>query len=134
MTLDLSAFNRAVASLEKAITRAVATPGDEELRDAVIQRFEYTYELCWKMVKRRIEFDAAVPSDVDGMSFHALMREAAERGMIRDVKAWLEYREQRNVTSHTYDAAKAASVFETARTFLHDAKLLLAELKRRNSD
>jgi nucleotidyltransferase substrate binding protein (TIGR01987 family) len=134
MKLDLSALDRAVASLERAITRSVATPSDEELRDAVIQRFEYTYELCWKMAKRRIEFDAAVPSDVDGMSFHALMREAAERGMVRDVTVWLEYREQRNVTSHTYDAAKAVSVFETARTFLQDAKSLLAELKRRNSD
>lgn len=134
MKLDLSALEKAIASLDKSLTRATGTPGDEELRDAVIQRFEYTYELCWKMVKRRIEADAPVPSDVDAMSFHALMREAAERGLVVDVTRWLEYREQRNVTSHTYDAAKAQSVFETTRPFLGDARSLLVELQRRNDD
>jgi nucleotidyltransferase substrate binding protein (TIGR01987 family) len=85
MRLDLSALEKAVVSLEKALIRASNAMGDEELRDAVIQRFAYTYEICWKMVKRRIEADAAVPADVDAMSFHALMREGAERGLILDV-------------------------------------------------
>jgi len=132
--LDLSALEKAVASLEKALTRATGSPGDEELRDAAIQRFEYTYELCWKMVKRRTEVDAAVPADVDALSFPALMREAAERGLVTDVTQWLEYREQRNITAHTYDAAKAQSVFETIRPFLADAMSLLAELRKRNND
>jgi len=134
MKLDLSALEKAVASLDKALTRATGAPGDEELRDAVIQRFEYTYELCWKMVKRRVETDAPVPSDVDAMSFPALMREAAERGLVLDVTRWLEYREQRNVTSHTYNATKAQSVFETTRPFLIDARALLSELQKRNND
>ncbi len=134
MKLDLSALEKAVASLDRALIRAVATPGDEELRDACIQRFEYTYELCWKMVKRRVEADAPVPSDVDALSFPALMREAAERGLVSDVTSWLEYREQRNVTAHTYNAEKAQSVFETAQIFLGAARSLLAELKRRNDD
>jgi len=134
MKLDLSALEKAIMSLDRALTRASGTPGDEELRDAVIQRFEYTYELCWKMVKRRVESDAPVPSDVDAMSFPVLMRDAAERGLVLDVTRWLEYREQRNVTSHTYDAAKAQSVFETAGPFLSDARFLLAELQRRNDD
>lgn len=134
MKLDLTALELATASLERALTRASGAPEDEELRDAVIQRFEYTYELCWKMTKRRIEADAPVPSDVDAMSFHGLMREAAERGIVQDVTRWLEYREQRNLTSHTYNAAKARSVFETARSFLVDARAVLVELQRRNDD
>jgi nucleotidyltransferase substrate binding protein (TIGR01987 family) len=134
MKLDLSALEKAIASLDKALTRATGAAGDEELRDAVIQRFEYTYEICWKMVKRRIEADAPVPSDVDAMSYPVLMREAAERGLVSDVTRWFEYREQRNVTSHTYDAEKAQSVFKTARPFLADARALLAELQRRNDD
>jgi len=134
MKLDLTALEMATASLGRALTRADGATGDEELRDAVIQRFEYTYELCWKMTKRRIEADAAVPADVDAMSFRVLMREAAERGIVQDVTRWLEYREQRNMTSHTYDAVKARSVFETARLFLADARSVLAELQRRNDD
>lgn len=37
MKLDLTSWKRALASLERAITRSIAAPNDEELRDAVIQ-------------------------------------------------------------------------------------------------
>ena len=134
MKLDLSALERALASLGKAILRAAAEPADEEIRDAVIQRFEYSYELCWRMIKRRVEMDAPVPAEIDAMSFNALMREAGERGLIQDVSRWLVYREQRNTTSHTYDAMKAQSVYQTARQFFPDAQALLQELLRRNDD
>jgi len=132
--LDLTALESALASLGKAIRRSVAAPEDEEVRDAVIQRFEYTYELCWKMVKRRLEMDVPVPAEVDAMSFRALMREAGERGLVQDVSRWFVYREQRNITSHTYDASKAKSVYETALQFHPDAEALLRELRRRNDD
>jgi nucleotidyltransferase substrate binding protein (TIGR01987 family) len=55
MLLDLSSFDEALASLDRAAIRAQAAPADEDLRDAVIQRFEYTYELAWKMLKRHLE-------------------------------------------------------------------------------
>jgi len=132
MNLDFSALEKAVASLERGVKRASSATGDEELRDAVIQRFEYTYELCWKMLKRQIEAEAASPSAVDGYSFRDLLREGAERGVIVNVEAWFGYREQRNITSHTYDEQKALSVYQTALQFLPDAKALLASLKERN--
>ena len=46
MPLDLQPLEKAIASLLRAIKRAEADRSDEELRDAVIQRFAYTYELC----------------------------------------------------------------------------------------
>ena len=52
MKLDFSSLKKAVKSLGKAIARTQKAPSDEELRDAVIQRFEYTYELACKMMKR----------------------------------------------------------------------------------
>ena len=51
--LDLSSLRDALASLNRALTRwQVAGSQDEELRDACIQRFEYTFELSWKMLAR----------------------------------------------------------------------------------
>ena len=132
MKIDLTALEKALASLGKAILRAAGEPADEEIRDAVIQRFEYSYELCWRMIKRRVEMDAPVPAEIDALSFNALMREAGERGLIQDVSRWLVYREQRNTTSHTYDAIKAQSVYQTACQFFPDAQALLRELLRRN--
>ena len=134
MKLDLTSWKRALASLERAITRSLAAPKDEELRDAVIQRFGYSYELSWKMLKRHLEQVVPDPGAVDQWSFQELMREAAERGLIAAVEPWIEYRHQRNMTAHAYDENKARRVFESARSFFTDAGSLLVEVERRNVD
>ncbi|MGP8336953.1 MAG: nucleotidyltransferase substrate binding protein [Methanosarcinaceae archaeon] len=127
-------MNKAINSLKRAVNRSQMTPYDEELRDAVIQRFEYTYELCWKMLKRQLEVESPNPSAVDALSFRDLMREGAEKGMIRYVEDWFIFREQRNITSHTYDENKAVSVYNTALDFLPHARDLLNELEKRQHD
>jgi nucleotidyltransferase substrate binding protein (TIGR01987 family) len=132
MLLDLSPFIRALASLDRAVVRALGAPGDEELRDAVIQRFEYTYELAWKMLKRHLEQVVPDPARIDALSFRELFREGAERGLVKDVEPWFEYRHQRNLTSNTYNALTAQRVFETALAFRIAARALLVELERRN--
>ena len=130
--LDISSLSKALRSLQRAVDRSLAEPEDEEVRDAVIQRFEYCYELCWKMLKRILERESPVPAEVDRMSFRELIREGGERGIIADVDHWMEYRSQRSITSHIYDEKKAASVYGTALRFLPDAQALLVELQARN--
>ena len=131
--LDLSSLEKALKSLEYAIERSIKLPLDEEIRDSVIQRFEYSYELSWKMLKRQIEMDSPTPASVDAMSFKELIREGAERGLINNPEAWFEYRRQRNLTSHVYNETKAINVYQTALVFIQDAKLLLQKLQQRNS-
>ena len=133
VSLDLSSFRKALISLQKGMARATAAPDDKELRDAVIQRFEYTYELSWKMIKRCVEQESPHPAEIDHLSFGDLLRDAAERGLISDVERWMDYREQRNVTSHTYDEEKAAIVYRYALEFSHDAAQLLTALERRGN-
>jgi len=130
--LELSSWKRALASLERALVRSEAAPDDEELRDAVIQRFEYSYELSWKMLKRHLEQVLPNPGLADQWSFKELMREAAERGLVGSIDPWLQYRYQRNLTAHAYDEEKARAVFEGARGLLSDARALLSEVERRN--
>lgn len=132
MVLDLSSFHKALASLGRAVARSQQAPDDEELRDAVIQRFEFTFELAWKMLKRQLEHEVAEPASVDRLAFHDLLRQAAERGLLDDVEAWMEYRRQRNITAHTYDEDKARSVYRTALKFFPDARSLNEEIGRRN--
>ena len=132
--LDFSSLKNAIASLNKGIKRASENKGDEELRDAVIQRFEYTYELSWKMLKRRIEQDHPNPQQVDEMSFHDLFREGGERGLVENVEKWFTYRKQRNITSHVYDRKKAESVYATALDFAVDAQNLLLRLENKCDD
>lgn len=134
MTLDLSPLTRALGQLTRGLNRAEQSPADEELRDAVIQRFEYSFELCWKMLKRHLELVVPDPGSIDLLSYRDLMRVAAERGLIGAIDPWIEYRAPRNATSHAYDEQRARSVYQTARGFLPDAAALLLELEKRNVD
>lgn len=128
--LDLTSFQYALASLRRALVRWDASQAqDEELRDACIQRFEYTFELSWKMLKRRLELDLPDAHSVDAMSFRDLVRTGAERGLLHDVGAWMIFRDKRNITSHTYNATKAAEVAAVIPSFALQAGDLLACLQ-----
>ncbi len=140
--IDLSSLENAVTSLERAVNvstdQAKMAKLDRDQRDTmragVIQNFEFTYELCWKMLKRYLEMVSASRETIDQLSFRDLIRVGAEKGIVADPERWFEYRRQRNITSHTYDDAKAQSVFETATEFVHDARHLLEMLKKHSSN
>lgn len=128
-TLDLSALAGALHSLRRGLARWQPVPDDEELRDACIQRFEYCFELSWKMLKRQLELDLPDASQVDAMSYRELIRVGAERGLLTDPADWMLYRDKRNTTSHTYNAAKAADVALVIPAFAEHAQVLLARLQ-----
>ena len=138
MALDLNSLQKAVGSLEKAIDVAssiikeiASTEHEKVIRAGVIQNFEFTYELCWKFMKRWLEGNLG-GTYVDGVSRKELFRIAAESQLIEDVEAWFAYHEARNQTAHIYDEHKAEAVFETAKKFLPDAKEFLQNLKNKN--
>jgi nucleotidyltransferase substrate binding protein (TIGR01987 family) len=134
MSINISALQNAINSLESAIVRSQSEPGDDLLRDGVIQRFEYTFELCFKMLKRILESMSLVSSEIDSMSYKSILREAFERGLIQDVNQWIIYRHQRNLTSHTYNEEKAKQVYQTTLLFIHDAKKLYQKLDEHTDD
>lgn len=131
--LDLTPLTRALAALDRGLARWSAAPQDEELRDACIQRFEFTFELSWKMLRRRLSMDLPSAQEVDAMTWRALIRAGAVQGLIEDVDAWFLYREKRNITSHTYDEKKAAEVTAVLPQFARDARALLERLTARGA-
>jgi len=131
MVVDLASFRKAIASLERGLARAESALDDEEVRDGAIQRFECTYELAWKSLKRVLENMAASPDEIDALSFRDLIRHGAEKGLIDDPAAWFGFREERNISSHTYDEAKAKEVYRAALSFAPQARILLERLEDR---
>jgi nucleotidyltransferase substrate binding protein (TIGR01987 family) len=134
--LDLSSMEKAVKALDVALhiyDRNPLPADDPEkvvLRDGVIQRFEFTYELSWKMLKRYLEeYGLERP---DRLSNRDLFRVGYEQELIDDPEKWFLYLRMRNQTSHVYDEAKATEVFQAARRFLPDVKSLLQRLMDRN--
>ena len=139
MTLDLSSLKKAVHSLETALDFAgsddqlVGLTEDQKdvIRAGAIQNFEFTYELCWKFMKRWLSTNLGRTS-IDGTARRELFRIAAENLLITDVPRWMEYHDDRNETSHTYNESKAEDVFATAKMFLPDAKALFDHLEQKN--
>ena len=81
-------------------------------KEGIIQRFEYTFELAWKTLKDKMEFDGIV---LDQISPRAVVREAFAAKYIDDAGTWLKMIGDRNLMSHTYEFAKFEAVIETIR-------------------
>lgn len=130
--LDVSSLEKAVASLKEALTEYSKQPTNKFIRDASIQRFEYTYELSYKMLKRYLEMTEASAEEIDQMSFPNLIRTGSEKGLLlHGWDQWSQYRHARNMTVHTYDEHKAVEVCMVIPQFLADATYLLDKLLER---
>ncbi|MFM8410781.1 MAG: nucleotidyltransferase substrate binding protein, partial [Alphaproteobacteria bacterium] len=80
----------------------------ELVRDATIQRFEFTFEVTWKTLKLWLERQGhSCPSP------RATLKTAFEQGLIpsaEEADVWLRMLEDRNLTSHAYDQALAGRI------------------------
>ncbi len=125
--LSIAPLKKAVASLQSAL---VKEPANELERDGVIQRFEYTFELSWKVLKKYLELNQPNSSE---MSVKDLFREAGKLALIDSVEKWFEYLKARNLTSHTYNDTTAEDTFEVATRFLVSVSDLVKKLEKRLS-
>ena len=129
MALELASLRKAIRSLNGILSKTedaeFMSLFDEitvnGLKAGAIQNFEFTYELCWKFMKRWLDENIGA-AYVDGVPRVQLFRLAAESQLITDVDKWMEYHRARNKTSHTYDVEVAESVYLSAREFLQDAE------------
>ena len=134
MTLELTPLSNAVQRLEEGLTRYQSNTADIQIRDGLIQRFEFTYELSHKMLKRYLEAASANPTEFDGADFQYLIRSGNEQGLLLSAwPEWRHFRDMRSKTSHTYDEEVALTVVEAIPSFLSEAKHLLVNLQQRQS-
>lgn len=130
--LDLTPLERAIDRLAEGWQRYQRDTTDTQIRDGLIQRFEFTYEISHKTLKRFLERTAANPAEFDAMSFQDLIRTANEQGLLLGAwPDWRRYREMRAKTSHTYDEAIALDVVSGIPAFLTEARHLRDQLEAR---
>lgn len=134
MALDLTPLTSALARLVEGHARYLTDTSDQQIRDGLVQRFGFTYDISHKMLKRFLTATAATPEVIDQMSFPTLIRTACEQGLLRsNWTQWKLYRDKRNITSHTYDEAKALEVVASIPEFIVEAGFLRDRLVERAS-
>jgi nucleotidyltransferase substrate binding protein (TIGR01987 family) len=127
-SIDYSPLGKAVQRLKEGLAALQGDPANTLYRDAVIQRFEFTYGLCASMLKRRLARTEAAAPDSE-MSFPTLIRTASEYGLLRSGwDIWSDFRQARNLISQVYIEEVAQRVVERIPGFTHEAEFLYERL------
>ncbi len=115
----LSALSALTEAVELSRQRALSNLEQQGL----IQAFEFTHELAWKVIKDYLEYQGIV----DIVGSRDASRLAFQNGLVEDGDAWMKMIEARNLTSHTYNLAVAQAVVESILVRFYPAFMLLAE-------
>lgn len=97
-------YHHAVIRLQAALRKDANA--DDMYLDATIQRFEFCFELAWKLMKAVLEYDG-----IEVNSPRSCIRESWKQGLIPDAQEWLEMMEKRNLSSHTYNENAAREIY-----------------------
>lgn len=129
--LDLTNIKNAISTLEEAINyynTDVEPPIKNMYADSCIQRFEYTYELSWKIMKKYLKL--FFNKTEQELTIKNIFRYMQGYGLIKDWTKWVEYNDARNNTSHEYNFNKAQFVLTVLKTFLDDVKNFIICLEK----
>jgi nucleotidyltransferase substrate binding protein (TIGR01987 family) len=90
--------------LKEALDEDISNP---LLYDGVIQRFEFTYELAWKLMKAYLEYEGIAEVNSPRGAF----KEAYKAGLIFEGDIWIDMIGDRNLAAHTYNEEMAKAIY-----------------------
>ncbi len=111
----------------KSLSEVLQEPYSVIVRDASIQRFEYTFELAWKLFKK-----LAKTEGIEASSPRQAIRSAFDLDLIDNTELWFEFLEHRNATSHTYNQMLADEVFKSVKKFPKALQQVLSKVDEKN--
>lgn len=102
----MQSFEKGLQTLEEA----VGLKYSKVVRDATIQRFEYTFELCWKVLRSYLK-------EIHGIICNSpknCFREGFSIGLYNesDTEKFLQMVDDRNDTTQTYDEKIAMRIYK----------------------
>jgi nucleotidyltransferase substrate binding protein (TIGR01987 family) len=118
LALYISQFESAMSQLQKSLEQ----PKDEFVRDSAIQRFEFTFELFWKMLKEYASFQG-----LEVRSPRESIQKAFALGIIADDDLFLAMLESRNLAAHAYHEGTAEEIYKCLPAYA-GAMISVAEL------
>jgi nucleotidyltransferase substrate binding protein (TIGR01987 family) len=126
--INLDALKKSLAILQEALCNPLLEDKKQGIfiRDAVVQRFEYTYEICRNLIRKILEQEF----EERNFTVKGSYRLAGRYGMIDNVEKWFQYHDARNMTARRYEEAIAIDTFLAAKEFAQDAAKLIQNLTK----
>jgi len=127
-------LEKALITLKEAWAEYQKDLSNTFVRDSVIQRFEYTFEISHKILRRFLSETEASRAEVSEMLFNELIRLGCKRGLLlNDLETWDKYRKSRNLTSHNYDEFNVDNIIVIIPVFIEDIEYELAKIKEKSN-
>jgi len=98
-------FSRALNKLQIALEKNIED--DELYLDGLIQRFEFCFELSWKLMQSYLSYEG-----FEVNSPRSAIRKSFENEIIFDVGGWLDMLESRNLSTYTYNKETAKEIYK----------------------
>ena len=134
MELITESLEKAQATLKEAWIEYQKDISNTFVRDSVIQRFEYTFELSHKILRRFLSETEASKAEISEMLFNDIIRLGCKRGLLlNDLETWDKYRKARNASSHNYDDFNADNIVVIIPVFIEDIDYELAKIKEKSN-
>ncbi len=102
-------FKKALIRLEEALKKDL---NDDIIIDGIIQRFEFTFEQAWKVMKLYLEEQGILD---EALAPRSTIRCAFKHKVITDGDIWIEMMLDRNRTSHMYDEETAVNIVKLVK-------------------
>ena len=102
-----SNYKKALATLRRGL-QSINKDDDEFRKLGIIQSFEFTQELSWKLMRDFIMYSGGGEHIYGSKD---AVRQALSRGLISDGETWMDMIASRNESSHLYDELAALEVF-----------------------
>lgn len=121
-------FDRALERLRIVATERVhwiAEGNGDIVPDVAVKRFEFTYEMAWKALKRVLDFIG-----IDARAPRLVLKEAYAQVLLADEQVWLDMIEMRNLSSHVYDEHEVARILTQLDRYLAAFEDLRDQLRR----
>lgn len=138
--MDVSFLNRCIDTLEKAYGKLKETNKEEIdydlYRSACIKEFEIILEQSGKLLKKALVPYFHSAKAVQSLYFKDVFRQATNKGFLdlESCERWMQYRDNRNQTSHDYGEAFAEQTLVLFPQFIKDARSLSETIQEKTDD
>lgn len=121
LELKIDNFTKALLRLNEALE---VMEENKFKPDVCIQRFEFTYEMCWKTLQSALR-----EKGIMATSPREVIEKANKESLIENMEIWIDMKNSRNDSSHEYNEETAKEIYSRIPQYAKEFEFVLERLK-----